>query len=99
MTENRERTFAVKFVIAEDDAYIERDGAPDISELWPGSQVLSLPNVGHVLAFLRHASQFRHVIAEQMEQAAKLDDERRNGGTIDQGVSTTTTSVCGNAKR
>lgn len=75
----RSRLIAVKFVIAERDAYIEREGAPHIDEIWPGAQVLSLPAVGHVLGFVKHAQSFRQVVVEMMDKAAQLEDERRQG--------------------
>jgi hypothetical protein len=36
-----------KFVIGSEDAYIERGGAPDISEVWPGTEVVTI-KTGHV---------------------------------------------------
>lgn len=37
-----------KFVIGENDAYIERSGVPDVREVWKGCEVQILPNTGHV---------------------------------------------------
>lgn len=61
-----------KFVIAENDAYIEREGAPHISDIWPGSQVISIPDVGHVLGFINHQAIFRKTIVEMLEKAGKI---------------------------
>ncbi|KAI6203136.1 C4orf29-like protein [Aphelenchoides besseyi] len=65
-------TNLVKFVVAEDDAYIERTGAPDIRELWPGTEVLSLKNVGHVLGIFQHGHSFRRVILEMLQRTEQF---------------------------
>ncbi|KAI6241302.1 C4orf29-like protein [Aphelenchoides fujianensis] len=58
-----------KFVVAEGDAYIERTGAPDIRDLWPGCEVHSIPGVGHVLGYFQHGRTFCRVIREVLERA------------------------------
>ncbi|CAD5210342.1 unnamed protein product [Bursaphelenchus xylophilus] len=63
------------FVIAEDDAYIEQEGAPDIRDIWPQSKVVSLPHVGHVLGFLRNQSVFRQTLIQMLHKAGQAQPQ------------------------
>jgi len=44
------------FLVAENDAYVLRDGVVAMETLWPGCQVSILNNRGHIGAYLVNAS-------------------------------------------
>uniref|UniRef100_A0A1I7WFV5 Secreted protein n=1 Tax=Heterorhabditis bacteriophora TaxID=37862 RepID=A0A1I7WFV5_HETBA len=51
-------------VIAEDDAYVIRThGAPHFQDVWPGMNVVVMPNVGHVQAYFVGHHLFRKTIS------------------------------------
>ncbi|CAD5207111.1 unnamed protein product [Bursaphelenchus okinawaensis] len=63
------------FVVAENDAYIEQEGAPHIHQLWPDSAVTSLPNVGHVLGFIQKQSVFRETLIRMLDKAGQAQKQ------------------------
>lgn len=44
-------TNLVKAVNAETDAYVLRDSIPDFPDIWPGANVMVIPEYGHVYVF------------------------------------------------
>lgn len=58
-------------VLAENDEYIPVKGYQKLSEIWPGSQVRTLP-LGHISGFFMGRKEFRKAIADSFElHAAK----------------------------
>lgn len=53
-------------VLAENDEYIPAKGYLKLSEIWPGSQVRTLPR-GHISGFLFGKKEFRKAIADSFE--------------------------------
>lgn len=62
----------VKNIIAEKDAYVVRQGTPEIQELWPGSNVEELKGIGHVEAYLVNHGLFRKSIMEMLNRNERL---------------------------
>uniref|UniRef100_A0A914D714 Uncharacterized protein n=1 Tax=Acrobeloides nanus TaxID=290746 RepID=A0A914D714_9BILA len=60
-------TNLVKAVNAETDAYVLRDGIPDFPDIWPGANVMVIPEYGHVHAYLLSNHIFRSAILEMMQ--------------------------------
>ncbi|VDK43668.1 unnamed protein product [Anisakis simplex] len=65
-------TTLVKNVIAEKDAYVVRNGAPTLQQLWPGSNVEVLKGMGHVYAYLANHHIFRKCIIEMLNRSEHL---------------------------
>ena len=49
-------------VIAENDAYIRRDGIAALPDIWPGCQIRVIKNAGHVSAAFSKQNEFRNAI-------------------------------------
>ncbi|CAI4223168.1 unnamed protein product [Auanema sp. JU1783] len=58
-------------IVAENDAYVLRDGAPDFQDIWPGMTLEVMPGVGHVEAYLTGHALWRKRIAETMDRTPK----------------------------
>ena len=55
---------SIVIVTASDDAYVPRQGATDLSKLWPGCEIRYV-QTGHVGAYVLHHSFFRYFSIKQ----------------------------------
>uniref|UniRef100_A0A0N4Z774 AB hydrolase-1 domain-containing protein n=1 Tax=Parastrongyloides trichosuri TaxID=131310 RepID=A0A0N4Z774_PARTI len=55
-----------KVIVAQSDSYVLRHDLPSFDDIWPGSEVITLPGYGHVQSYFAYHHLFRKYIEETM---------------------------------
>ncbi|CAD6184594.1 unnamed protein product [Caenorhabditis auriculariae] len=60
-------------IVAENDQYVLRTGAPHFEDVWPGMTVEVIPGVGHITGYFLKHSNFRQRIAQLLERQIRSE--------------------------